>query len=158
MSPRRSSVFLEVFALAQSVGQLLRSTMAGAPLTPEEYAVYGVVFEEEAVTPTDMGRRLGMPKTTVMERVRLMEERGHVRRLANPADGRSYRLVLTAAGLAAHHASHELFIQAYRSFMKEFGGDELRAQSRLEQLRAAASAASEKRDVGSVRRAGGVRM
>jgi DNA-binding MarR family transcriptional regulator len=139
---RRSSVFLEVFALSQSVHELLLTTMSDGPLTPEEYAVYSVVFEEESVTPTDMGRRLGMPKTTVMERVRMMEHRGHVRRVINPRDGRSYKLVLTAAGLAAHRQSHDRFEEAYRAFIRKLGGSERRAADRLAQIRSAVTAAS----------------
>lgn len=141
-------MFLEVFALSQAVGVLLRDAMAGGPLTPEEYAVYSVVFEEEAVTPTEMGRRLGMPKTTVVERVRVMEERGHVRRIAHPEDGRSYHLVLTASGLAAFRRSHDLFEEAYRAFVRELAGDDARAQARLEQIRTAVTAASAKREAG----------
>ncbi len=145
MSDVRSSVFLEVFALSQAVRQLLLSTMTGGPLTPEEYAVYSAVFEAESVTPTEMGRRLGMPKTTVMERVRAMDERGHVRRMTNPRDGRSYQLILTGAGLAAHRQSHGRFEEAYRAFIREFGGNESRAQARLAQIRAAVTAASNRR-------------
>jgi len=145
----RSSVFLEAFALSQAIGQLLREAMAGGPLTPEEYAFYSVVFEEEAVTPTDMGQRLGMPKTTVMERVRIMEERGHVRRIAHPNDGRSYRLVLSATGLAAHRRSHELFDAGYQTFIREFGGDPDRTEAQLVRLRSAVVAARRRSRVSS---------
>jgi DNA-binding MarR family transcriptional regulator len=148
----RSSVFLEVFALSQAVRQLLLTTMSEGPLTPEDYAVYSVVFEQESVTPTDMGRRLGMPKTTVMERVRVMEERGHVRRLINARDGRSYKLVLSAAGLAAHRQSHDRFEDAFRAFVREFRGSERRAAERLAQIRSAVIAASGRKSDAAQRR------
>ena len=137
----RSSIFLEAFALTQAIGELLGDAMAGGPLTPEEYAAYSVVFEEEAVTPTDMGRRLGMPKTTVMERVRLMEARGHVRRVPQLHDGRSYRLVLTASGLSAHRRAHDLFEAAYQAFLREFSGNIERAQRNLTRIRASVAEA-----------------
>jgi DNA-binding MarR family transcriptional regulator len=152
VSARRSSVFLEVFALSQAVRQLLQAAMAGASLTPEEYALYSVVFEDELVTPTDISRRLALPKTTVMERVRAMEERGHVRRVANARDGRSYHLTLSASGLAAHKESNLRFEDAYRAFVREFGGDLRRAEARLTQLRAAVTAASLKREAGRAAR------
>ena len=144
-------MFLEVFALSQAVRHLLLAAMADGPLAPDEYAVYSVVFEEESVTPTQMGHRLGMPKTTVMERVRVMEERGHVRRVTNPRDGRSYQLVLTASGLAVHRQSHERFEDTYRAFLGEFGGSERRAAARLAQIRDAVSAASDRRRAPSSR-------
>ena len=39
-----------------------------------------------------------MPPTTIRDYVRRLVERGDVRKVANPADGRSYHLVLTAKG------------------------------------------------------------
>jgi len=136
------SIFFEVYALDQAIGRLLREAMAGGPLTPEEYAVYSVVFEAEWVTPTEMSERLSMPVTTVMERVRLLESRGHARRVAHPEDGRSYRLVLTAAGLAAHRQANQRFEVAYRAFLDSLDGDESRAQSQLARLRSAAERAA----------------
>jgi len=134
-------VFLEIFALSQALRELLQSAMAGGPLTPVEYAFYSVVFDAEAVTPTDVARQLSVPKTTVMEYVRLMEERGHARRITNPRDGRSYKLVLTASGLSAHRQAHDRFEVAYRSFLAAFPGDVTRAQARLTRLRTAVTAA-----------------
>src|SRR4029077_7453650 len=131
--------------LNQAVGQLLREAMAGGPLTPEEYAIYSVVFEAESVTPTEMSERMSMPMTTVMEKVRLLESRGHARRVAHPPDGRSYHLVLTAQGLAAHKQSNQRFEVAYRAFLDSLAGDELRAQAQLARLRIAAERAAKSR-------------
>ncbi|MDP9281275.1 MAG: hypothetical protein M3P38_04175 [Chloroflexota bacterium] len=138
------SIFFELYAVTQAVRELLRSTMADGPLTPEEYAVYSAVFEAESLTPTVMARALSMPLTTVMERVRLLEGRGHARRVAHPADRRSYRLVLTAAGLAAHRQASQQFEIAYRAFLDAHTADERRTQQRLAQLRSAAERATER--------------
>jgi len=132
-----TSVFFEVFALNQSLRALLAAAMESSPLTPEEYAVYSAVFEAESLTPTQMAERLGMPLTTVMERVRVLEERGHAKRVANERDGRSYRLVLTAQGLAAHKRTNERFEVAYRRFMESLDGDEARAHAQVVRLRRA---------------------
>ena len=138
------SIFFELYALMQAVRELLRTTMADGPLTPEEYAIYSAVFEAELLTPTVMARELSMPLTTVMERFRLLEGRGHARRVAHPADGRSYRLVLTAAGLAAHRQASQQFEIAYRAFLDAYKADERRTQQRLAQLRSAAERATER--------------
>lgn len=137
----RSSIFLEVFALSQAIGGLLREAMADGPLTPEEYAIYSVIFEAEAVTPTEMAERLSMPMTTVIEWVRRLESRRHARRVAHPRDGRSYRLVLSASGLAAHREANRRFEIAYRTFTSALAGDELRSKAHLARLRSAAVAA-----------------
>ena len=131
------SIFLEAYALSQSIGQLLRDAMAGGPLTPEEYALYSVVFEAETITPTEVAERLGMAMTTVMEKVRLLGSRGHARRVAHPRDGRSYLLTLTASGLAAHRAANRQFETAYQAFLVALGSGEARTQARLTRLRGA---------------------
>ena len=104
-----TSLLFDVFALNESVGRLLSEAMAGGPLTPSEYAVYSAIFELEAATPTQLAARLGMRLTTFSDQLRGIEARGHARRLAHPSDGRSYRVTLTAAGLAAHRAANALF-------------------------------------------------
>ncbi len=50
-----------------------------------------------------------MPATTVSDWVRTMTARRHVRRRRSRTDGRSYELVVTAAGLRAHRETHRLF-------------------------------------------------
>lgn len=146
------SIFFELYALSQAVRQLLLTTMADGPLTPEEYALYSAVFEAESLTPTDLAARLSMPITTVMERVRVLEERGHARRVSHPRDGRSYLLVLTAAGRVAHRQANERFELAYSAFLESLAGDEVRAHAQLERLRRAAEHAAQPRTAARERR------
>ena len=60
--------------------------MADSPLTPEEYAVYSVLFDEGPHAPTELARRAGMPPTSMSHFVRGMLERGHAERA--PVAGR----------------------------------------------------------------------
>ena len=119
-----------------------RTTMATSPLRPEDYAVYSVVFEEEAVSPTGMAAELSMPLTTVVDYIRLMESRGHCRRMPNPKDGRSYLVTLTAAGRRAHREANLLFERAYRAFVAALPEGEQAARLLLYQLLGAAERAS----------------
>ncbi len=116
--PRRTtySIFFDLFVLGQRVRGLLATAMADAPLRPEDYATYSVVFEDEQVSPTQMAAQLSMPLTTVVDAIRVMEARGHARRIANPRDGRSYLVVLTAEGQRAHAEANRRFEVAYRAF------------------------------------------
>jgi len=138
-----TSLLFDVFALNQSVGRLLSEAMAGGPLTPSEYAVYSAIFDLEAATPTQLAARLGMRLTTFSDQLRRMEAGLHARRLAHPSDGRSYRVTLTAAGLAAHHAANALFEGTAARFEAELHGGSAAAQATLRALRAAADAARE---------------
>ena len=139
--PLDTSLLFEVFALNQAVGRFLAEAMRDGPLTPAEYAVYSAMFELESGTPTALAARLGMRLTTFMDQLRLVEARGHARRLPNPGDRRSYRVVLTADGLAAHRAANRLFERAYDGFVEALDGGEVRPRQVLRAMREAADRA-----------------
>ena len=143
MSRERSSpsVFFEVYALGQSIRRLLATAMASSPLTPDEYAIYSAVFEDEQITPTRMAQRLGVPLTTVMDQVARLEARGHARRTVDPRDRRASLITLTAAGLAAHHEANQLFERAYALFANTLPVDEVTATNWLDVIRDAVDAA-----------------
>lgn len=136
-----TSILFDVFALSQAVGRLLAAAMRDGPLTPSEYAVYSAVFELEAASPTQLAARLGMRLTTFMDQLRLLEARGHARRIAHPTDGRSYRVVLTAAGREAHRAANRRFEVAARVFGTCLPDGEAAAKAGLLAVRTAAEAA-----------------
>jgi DNA-binding MarR family transcriptional regulator len=115
------SLLFDVFALGQHVRGLVDAAMAGCGLTPDEYAVYSVVFEAEAITMTELSRRLGMPLTTVADYVRAMRSRGHLRRDPHPQDSRAYLLALTAGGLRAHRRASVAFTAAQQSLTAQLG-------------------------------------
>jgi DNA-binding MarR family transcriptional regulator len=136
-----TSLLFEVFALNQAVGRYLADAMRDGPLTPAEYAIYSAMFELESGTPTALAARLGMRLTTFMDQLRVVEVRGHARRVPNARDRRSYRVVLTADGLAAHRAANRLFESAYDAFVEELGGGEVRPRQVLRAMREAADRA-----------------
>ena len=139
--PLATSILFDVFALNQAVGRLLASAMRDGPLTPGEYAVYSAIFELEAASPTELAARLGMRLTTFVDQLRVIQGRGHARRLAHPTDRRSYRVVLTSAGLEAHRAANRLFEGAYQAFTRRLPEGVESAKQALEVVRRAADAA-----------------
>ena len=139
--PLATSLLFEVFALNQAVGRFLAEAMAEGPLTPAEYAVYSALFELESETPTSLAGRLGMRLTTFMDQLRTIEARGHARRVPHPTDGRSYRVVLTAEGLAAHRAANRQFERAYAAFVEALGAGVVRPRQTLRAMREAADRA-----------------
>lgn len=137
----RTSILFDVFALSQAVGRLLAAAMRDGPLTPSEYAVYSAVFELEAASPTQLAARLGMRLTTFMDQLRVLEARGHARRVDHPTDGRSYRVVLTAAGRESHRAANRAFEEAHRTFVRHLPDGEAAAKAGLLTVRRVAEAA-----------------
>jgi DNA-binding MarR family transcriptional regulator len=140
-SPATSLLF-DVFATGQAVGRLLAVAMRDSPLSPAEYAIYSAMFELEAATPTRLAARLGMPLTTFADQLRVVEARGHATRLPHPTDGRSYRVVLTAAGRDAHRSANAGFEAAHRAFSAALPNGEGPARRGLEDIRVAADRAA----------------
>ncbi len=155
--PLETSLLFDVFSVSQAVGRLLAEAMRDGPLTPGESAAYSAIFELEAASPTALAARLGMPVTTFVDQLRTMEQRGHARRIPNPSDRRSYHVVLTAAGLAAHRAANREFERAYAAFNRALGEDAEAARTVLQAVRDAALRARESAEtsVGATRRFGG---
>jgi len=137
----RLSVLFELHAASRAVGELLAVAMDGAPLTPEEYAVYSVLFDEGPHAPTELARRVGMAPTSMSHFVRAMLERGHAERSPDPIDRRSYRIVLTGAGLAAHEAAGAAFADADERFARALAVDEEEARAVLHAIGRAATVA-----------------
>src|SRR5262245_56516726 len=77
-----------------------RSERAGV-LTLTETSVLGQLAKHEAMTPGEVGRRLQMRKQSLSRTFAQLEERGLLRRLQDPADGRQSILVATPAGRKA---------------------------------------------------------
>jgi DNA-binding MarR family transcriptional regulator len=82
-----------------------------------------------------------MRLTTFVDQLRVVQGRGHARRVGHPTDRRSYRVVLTAAGLEAHRAANRRFEEAHRAFTSQLPGGIEPAKRALEMVRHAADAA-----------------
>jgi DNA-binding MarR family transcriptional regulator len=131
------SLFFDVYALGSSIRQLLAEEMADSPLTPEDYAIYSAVFEEDRISPTRMARLLAMPLTTVMDHIARLERRGHARRTVDPRDRRATLVGLTANGQAAHRAANRFFERAYAAFAAELDMEEAAVARMMASLRGA---------------------
>jgi DNA-binding MarR family transcriptional regulator len=71
---------------------------------PDGFGVYSAIGSLGRVTPKDLAELVGMPPTTLSGHIERLVRQGVVRRVENPADGRSYLLELTGEGLAAFRA------------------------------------------------------
>ena len=99
---RDISLLFDLFAVYQRVGGLVSLALNGAGLRGDEYAVYSVLFDLGPLTATEMAGNLGMPLTTVLDYLRVMDRRRHIVRVRHPVDGRARQVRLSPQGLAAH--------------------------------------------------------
>jgi DNA-binding MarR family transcriptional regulator len=92
------TILLHLFRTNQVRERLITAALDGLDLPPEDYPFYVIIGTEGPWTPTELAGRLEMPLTTVLFRVGRLEKRGHVERIPNPDDRRSYLIRLTADG------------------------------------------------------------
>ena len=98
-----------VWLTSRAMRDLVDTALAPAGLDGDEFAVYSVLDASSAITPTELARWMAAAPTTVSSYVKRFEARGHVERIPNPADRRSYRIKLTPAGRRAHRAAAKRF-------------------------------------------------
>jgi DNA-binding MarR family transcriptional regulator len=109
---RRISLSFDVFAVSQRLGAYLDRALEGTGVRPAEYAVYSLMLEAGPRTPTELAAMLGVPASTLSTYIATMLGRGDARRIPNPADGRSVRVVLTDQGRAVVRRVNPAFTNA----------------------------------------------
>ncbi len=103
------NVLFDVWLVSRATTALVGDAVRSAGLDADEFAIYSVLASTEGMTPTELAHWMAAPATTVSSYVKRFERRGHVRRVPNPEDRRSYRVQLTADGRSAHRHAGELF-------------------------------------------------
>jgi DNA-binding MarR family transcriptional regulator len=104
------AMLFDLFVLNQRVRRLVNAALEDVSLRADEYAVYSLLFEQGPLTATEMARRMGMPFTTLLDYLKSMEARGHLRRQRHPRDGRAQQLSLTLAGVSEHRRTNRAWV------------------------------------------------
>ena len=95
---RDADLLQELYSTGLLVGLLVDEELARAGVSQQLFSFLGWVSTLEPVTPGTLAAETGLPPTTIRDYIRRLVQRGDVRRNPNPADGRSYFLVLTPQG------------------------------------------------------------
>jgi DNA-binding MarR family transcriptional regulator len=125
---------LLVYALFQQTSRLLDQHMDTSRMAGGSFAVYSVIGAEEPVTPSRLAEILGMPPTSLSYVIRQMHERGHLKRVPNPADGRSVLLRLTPRGRRILDDAMAGFVAAITSFRANLEVEEAHLLRHLEAM------------------------
>ena len=88
----------ELYSTGLLVGFLVDSELAAIGVPDRLFSFMGWVTRLQPVTPGRLAAETGLPPTTIRDYVRRLVASGDARKVPNPADGRSYHLVLTAKG------------------------------------------------------------
>ena len=135
LHPGLDNVLFGVWLVSRATTDLLDSTLRPSGLDADEFAVYSLLMSADAVTPSSLARWMAAPATTVSSYVKRMEARGHVERVVNPDDRRSYGLRLTNAGRQAHNDAGALFLPVLRALRDALGTEEPKVQRALKSVR-----------------------
>ncbi len=98
MEEREADLLQELYSTGLLVGLLVDEELAKAGIPQELFSFLGWVTRLQPATPSELAAETGLPPTTIRDYVRRLVERGDLRRVPNPKDGRSYHLVLTKKG------------------------------------------------------------
>ena len=93
-----AALLQELYSAGALVGMLVTEELRAAGVSPQPFSFLGWIALLQPVTPGALAAETGMPATTIRDYVRRLTDRGDVRKVRNPADGRSYHLVLSAKG------------------------------------------------------------
>ncbi len=137
---RLGNVLFDVWLVSRAATARISEAVREAGLDADEFAVYSVLASTDGMTPTDLAHWMAAPPTTVSSYVKRFTRRGHVERVPNPADGRSYLLRLTDEGRAAHLAAGLLFRPVLEDVLERLGPGADETHARLRALHAALGA------------------
>lgn len=98
----KPGLLLQPVVLSQLAGRIVEEVIAGSGVVGIEFAVASWLGVRDRATPTELARELGMAPTTLSAVIERLVRKRQVRRIANPEDGRSYVLELTAKGKATN--------------------------------------------------------
>jgi DNA-binding MarR family transcriptional regulator len=116
----RTNVLFDVWLVSRAATALLDEALEPSGLTADEFAVYSVL-RRAPLTPTALARWMAAPLTTVSSYIKRFETRGHVARVANPGDGRSYQVALTEQGVRAHADAGARFLPVLHRVEQSLG-------------------------------------
>jgi DNA-binding MarR family transcriptional regulator len=104
MSSDAARLRAAIRALVRRFGVSERADVACCGVTVAQAAALEALGAEGALRPGDLGRRLGIAPSTLTRNLGRLEASGLVGREADPEDGRSFRVALTAPGRTAARA------------------------------------------------------
>ncbi len=105
-----SNVLFDVWLVSRAATALIDEAIRESGLDADEFAIYSILASTRGMTPSELARWMAAPPTTVSSYIKRFERRGHVRKAAHPEDRRSYHVLLTADGEAAHLAAGARFL------------------------------------------------
>jgi DNA-binding MarR family transcriptional regulator len=106
-------LFLQLTVASQYVGQVIDRELEEIGHPTYLLALLTHIRDHAPVTPSKLSEASGMPMTTLRDNIQRLVDRRLARRVKNAEDGRSYLLVLTAAGKRSIEKADPALLRAY---------------------------------------------
>ncbi len=137
---RPPSVILELHSADRLIRTVVVEAFGRAGLRPGLFAILALIAIHEPVTPTRLGEESGVRPTTLRDMIAEMTAAGHVRRIDNEADRRSYFLETTEGGKDFLRRADPIVRELEAELERELGGPVEDLREPLQRFRRAAQA------------------
>ncbi|MDP3747506.1 MAG: winged helix DNA-binding protein [Phenylobacterium sp.] len=97
---KHTSLF-DLWLVSHRVRRAVDERLADTGLSGDDFAMYSLCVVQGPTTPTRLAQWVGMRPSTLTAYISRMDARGHLKRIPNPADGRSFLVELTPEGREA---------------------------------------------------------
>jgi DNA-binding MarR family transcriptional regulator len=128
MKPNRQDIEKMVVALMTTIRSTERASRKG---DASRLAALYVMAAHPEMSPKAMSEELGLHPSSVSRQIQALEQDGHVKVKADPADGRSCRVSLTASGASEIERLKEIGLERFASFVEKWDSEEVRTFTRL---------------------------
>jgi len=135
LEPGLGNVLFDTWLVSRAVHSLIDHVIKPSGLDADEFAIYSILSMRNGMTPSELANWMSAPATTVSSYVKRFERREHVHRVPSSQDRRSYQLLLTAVGRAAHQRAGELFETTLGEVDDQLGGRSSELHLQLLELR-----------------------
>jgi len=106
-------LYLQTATTSQYVAQIIEHQLAPVGIPASLLALLTHVRDLDPVSPSALSRAAGTPATTLRDNIQRLVDRKLVRRVANPADGRSYLVRITPRGIRTLGRADPVLLEAY---------------------------------------------
>lgn len=121
LDPRLGNVLFDVWLVSRAATAAITQAVQEAGLDADEFAVYSVLAATDGMTPTELAHWMAAPPTTVSSYIKRFTSRGHVERVRNEHDHRSFQIRLTDAGRITHQTAGSHFLPVLEEVNEQLG-------------------------------------
>jgi DNA-binding MarR family transcriptional regulator len=120
-----------LYRTAQASHALANEMLAEIGLSARQVGILTLISERQPMTQTALGAELEIDRTTMVDLLDRLEERGLVERRRDPTDRRAFRIHPTEAGLVAKAEAIRILDEQQAAFLEPLSNSDRRVLARI---------------------------